>query len=120
MDCSVEWSPEATEDLGAIAEYIARDSELIIILVVNEVSISQHSAQFDEVLEPFGGNAANFFLAASLYHAHKVSYEAACRLAGLGFEKFRQRLREHFNTGYIIADETVLDDMRAAEKLAHR
>jgi len=25
MDCSVDWSPEATEDLESIAEYIARD-----------------------------------------------------------------------------------------------
>ncbi len=27
MDLEVEWSPEATEDLESIAEYIARDSE---------------------------------------------------------------------------------------------
>jgi hypothetical protein len=29
---------------------------------------------FDEILEPFGKNAAEFFMAASLYHARKISF----------------------------------------------
>ncbi len=37
MDCSVKWSPEATEDLGAIAEYIARDSEFYARAVVSKI-----------------------------------------------------------------------------------
>lgn len=35
------------------------------------------------VLEPLGVGTGNFFLAASLYHAHKVSFAAAAELAGL-------------------------------------
>ncbi len=37
MDLKVEWSPEATEDLESIAEYIARDSEFYAQAVVTEI-----------------------------------------------------------------------------------
>jgi len=37
MDVEVEWSPEATEDLESIAEYIARDSEFYARAVVTEI-----------------------------------------------------------------------------------
>ena len=37
MDLKVEWSPEATEDLESIAEYIARDSEIYARAVVAEI-----------------------------------------------------------------------------------
>ncbi|MEE9396912.1 MAG: type II toxin-antitoxin system RelE/ParE family toxin [Methylococcales bacterium] len=36
MDCEVEWSPEAAEDLDSIAKYIARDSEYYARAVVTE------------------------------------------------------------------------------------
>jgi hypothetical protein len=50
-------------------------------------------------------------LAASLYHARKVSFASAAHLAGLSFEGFRYRLEEHFDKAYIIADESVLEDI---------
>lgn len=75
------------------------------------------NAQFDEVLEPLGVGAGDFFLAASLYHAHKVSFEAAAKLAGLRFEAFHQRLREHFGKGFTLADEVVLDDIETVQDL---
>ena len=37
MDCEVNWSPEATDDLQSIAEYIARDSEFYARAVVSEI-----------------------------------------------------------------------------------
>lgn len=37
MDLELKWSPEATEDLEAIAEYIARDSEFYARAVVSEI-----------------------------------------------------------------------------------
>lgn len=37
MDLEVSWSPEATDDLESIAEYIARDSEFYARAVVSEV-----------------------------------------------------------------------------------
>ncbi len=47
MDYSVKWSPEATEDLESIAEYIARDSEFYARSVVSKIlavsrEISEH------------------------------------------------------------------------------
>ena len=74
-------------------------------------------AAFDDILQPLGSHAAEFFLAASLYHARKVSFASAAHMAGLDFEGFKTRLMEHFNQGYIIADECVLEDMHTVEKL---
>ena len=37
MDDLVRWSPEATEDLESIAEYIARDSEFYARAVVSKI-----------------------------------------------------------------------------------
>ena len=47
MDLEVKWSPEATEDLEAIAEYIARDSEYYARAVVTEIfSVSRNTGWF--------------------------------------------------------------------------
>lgn len=47
MDLEVEWSPEATEDLESIAEYIARDSEFYARAVVTEIfAVSRSIAEF--------------------------------------------------------------------------
>jgi hypothetical protein len=59
-----------------------------------------------------------FFLAASLYHARKVSFASAAHLAGLDFEAFKARLLEHFDQGYIMADECVLGDLDTVANMA--
>jgi plasmid stabilization system protein ParE len=47
MDLEVRWSPEATEDIEAIAEYIARDSEHYARAVVSEIlSVSRSIGEF--------------------------------------------------------------------------
>ncbi len=47
MDLEVRWSPEATEDLESIAEYIARDSEFYARAVVTEIlSVSRNIREF--------------------------------------------------------------------------
>lgn len=47
MDFEVRWSPEATEDLVAIAEYIARDSGFYARAVVTEIlSVSRSIGEF--------------------------------------------------------------------------
>lgn len=47
MDFEVKWSPEATEDLESIAEYIARDSEFYARAVVTEIlSVSRNIGEF--------------------------------------------------------------------------
>ncbi len=47
MDLVVRWSPEAADDIEAIAEYIARDSEYYARSIVTELlSVSRHIAEF--------------------------------------------------------------------------
>lgn len=72
---------------------------------------------FTPLLEPLGQGASDFFLAAGLYHAHKVSFAAAAALAGLGYEEFHYQLKEHFGHGFVITDETVQEDLRLVEEL---
>jgi len=75
---------------------------------------------FDEILQPLGHDAAAFFLAASLYHARKISFASAAHLAGLDFEAFKARLQEHFGLGYIMADECVMADLEIVANMAGR
>ncbi|WAR43562.1 UPF0175 family protein [Methylomonas rapida] len=77
----------------------------------------QLQPEFDDILQPLGNAAAEFFLAASLYHARKISFASAAQLAGLDFESFKSRLMEHFNQGYILTEECVLEDMQTVDKL---
>ncbi len=77
-------------------------------------------AHFDDILEPIGSGAAEFFLAASLYYAHKVSFEAAAALAELSFDEFHYRLKEHFKIGYIFDDESILEDIETIKKLVSK
>ena len=78
--------------------------------------IQLHS-EFDDILQPLGNNAAEFFLAASLYHARKVIFAMAAHMSRLDFDSFKTRLIEHFNKGFIIADECVLEDIQAIKEL---
>ncbi|MBA3029738.1 MAG: hypothetical protein FP816_13165 [Desulfobacteraceae bacterium] len=73
--------------------------------------------QFDDILEPLGAQSAQFFLAASLYHARKVSFHRAVELAGLSFEEFKARLKEHFSYGYVLSDETLGKDVSTVDNL---
>ncbi len=77
----------------------------------------QLQPEFDDILQPLGSHAVEFFLAASLYHARKISFTTAAHMAGLDFDGFKTRLTEHFNQGYIMDDECVLDDIRTVAKL---
>lgn len=50
MDLEVRWSPEATEDIEYIAEYIARDSEYYAQAVVSEIlSVSRNIGEFPHI-----------------------------------------------------------------------
>ncbi|MBF0239765.1 MAG: UPF0175 family protein [SAR324 cluster bacterium] len=72
---------------------------------------TQSLNQFEEILDSLGGQSAEFFLAASLYHAHKVSFHRASELAGLSFMDFQARLKEHFAGGFILAEDVVQSDI---------
>ena len=77
----------------------------------------QLKQEFDEILEPLGANAASFFLAASLYHAHKVSFSAAAGLANLSFNEFLCRLQEHFGMGFHLPDNLILEDLQTVKEI---
>ncbi len=79
------------------------------------MSTAQINPEFVPALESLGQGAGDLFLAASLYHAHKVSFAAAAALAGLGFDEFHDRLKERFGYGMVIEDETVRDDLRLVD-----
>lgn len=81
------------------------------------MSAPQINPAFGSVLEPLGAGAGDFFLAAGLYHAGKISFSAAAAFAGLGLEEFHYRLKEHFGHGFIMDDETVLEDLRFVAQL---
>ena len=50
MDFKVVWSPEALEDLEAIAEYIERDSEFYARAVVNKIlDIAKNIKNFPKI-----------------------------------------------------------------------
>lgn len=50
MDLEVKWSPEATEDLESVAEYIARDSEFYARAVVFEIlAVSRGIKEFPRI-----------------------------------------------------------------------
>ena len=74
--------------------------------------------EFDDILQPLGNRAIEFFLAASLYHARKISFASAAHIAGLSFEAFKNRLEEHFNQGFLIADESVQEDIETINHIA--
>lgn len=81
------------------------------------MTIPQINPDFAPVLYPLGMGAGDFFLAAGLYHAHKVSFGTAAELAGLGYEEFHYRLKEHFGCGLIVDDEAVRDDLALVDRL---
>jgi hypothetical protein len=76
----------------------------------------QLKPEFIEILQPLGANASDFFFAASLYHAHKVSFAAAAALADLSFEEFNYQLRGHFGQGLIVQDETIMEDIATVQE----
>ena len=79
--------------------------------------IIELEADTQELLEPLGHHAAEFFLAAGLYHARKISFSRAAHIASMDFDSFKIRLVEHFNQGYLLADECVLEDMQTVENI---
>ena len=84
---------------------------------MNTIMNIQLQPEFEELLQPLGADSAEFFLATSLYQAGKISFASAAYMAGLDFESFKARLVEHFNKGYLLADETVLEDIETVYKI---
>ena len=84
--------------------------------IIGKIILVELQPQFNEVLQPLGNHADEFFLAASLYHARKISFATAAHILGLSFDAFRYRLEEHFNQGFLVSDECVLEDFETLNK----
>ena len=56
-------------------------------------------------------------MAASLYHARKISFSAAAALASLSFDEFLFRLKKHFDTGFRMDDESLMEDLQTVKYL---
>ena len=82
------------------------------------MSAATINSDFSPVLESLGEGAGDFFQAASLYHTHKISFGAAAALAGLGYEEFHDRLKEHFGHGFVIDEWAVREDLHLIDSLA--
>jgi hypothetical protein len=58
-----------------------------------------------------------FFSLLVCYYAHKVSFAAAAAaLADLSFDEFLHRLKEHFDVGFQVADEAVLEALQTVKR----
>jgi hypothetical protein len=90
---------------------------ILLIDRINDESFRQLSRMAVHVFEG-AAELERFFLAAGMYHAHKMSFQAAADLSGLGFDGFKKRLKEYFSTGYIVASETVEEDLQTARKIS--
>jgi hypothetical protein len=88
----------------------------LLIDRINDESFKQLSRMAVHVFEG-PGELARFFLAACMYHAHKMSFQAAADLSGLGFDDLKKRLKEYFSTGYIVASESVEEDLQTARQI---
>jgi len=77
----------------------------------------QLKQRFDDILFPLGNNSAEFFMVASLYHARKISFARAASLAELNFDEFLYRLEENFGKGFMIDDNSILEDIELVEKI---
>lgn len=60
---------------------------------------------------------ADFFLAASLYHAGEVSFAAAAELAGQDLLSFGAKLHAHFGRGFLLSEEDALADLETVRRL---
>ncbi len=78
-----------------------------------KLQVNDAFAEFIEGLE----YSPDFFLAASLYHAHEVSFAAAAALAGMDAATFGAKLNEHFGHGFLVANEDALEDLKTVRNL---
>ncbi|WP_353570346.1 UPF0175 family protein [Candidatus Albibeggiatoa sp. nov. BB20] len=77
----------------------------------------QLKPDFETILKPLGYQTVEFYLAASLYHAHKISFATAASLAGMGFDTFLNQLQEQFDVGFIMTNKSVEQDLTTVDKI---
>lgn len=100
MDLEVRWSPEAIEDLEAIAEYIARDSEYYARAVVTEIlSASRSTGGFPllgRVVPEIGDQSIRERLIYSYRLVYRVEYERILIVAVIHGKRLLDNIADRF------------------------
>ena len=104
------------EPAGRIGGQAQRARHLTTTRNETIMSAPQINPAFGSVLEPLGAGAGDLPGRRPL-PCRQDQFSAAAAFAGLGFEEFHYRLKEHFGHGFIMDDETVLEDLRLADQL---
>ena len=78
MDFTINWSPEAVEDLELIAEYISRDSEFYARSVVSKIINASRSIPD----QPFTGRIVPEFNDNTIRERFIYSYRLIYKIAG--------------------------------------
>jgi len=103
MDKRIDWSPEAIEDLNAIAEYINRDSEFYARSVVSKIlSLAMNLSEFPmvgrAVPELEDENIRERF-AYSYRLIYRVEQERMLIVAVIHGKRLLKVIKERFNDG---------------------
>ena len=100
MDLEVEWSPEATEDLELIAEYIARDSEFYARAVVTKIlAISRDIREFPligRVVPELGNEHIRERLVYSYRLVYRIEAERILIIAVIHGKRLLENVSERF------------------------
>lgn len=100
MDFEVKWSPEATEDLESIAEYIARDSEFYARAVVTEIlSVSRNIGEFPligHIVPEIGDERIRERLIYSYRLVYRVEPERILTVAVIHGKRLLENISERF------------------------
>jgi len=100
VDLEVTWSPEATEDLELIAEYIARDSEFYARAVVAEIlSVSRNIREFPLIgraVPEIGDESIRERFIYSYRLVYRIEHERILIVAVIHGKRLLENLTERF------------------------
>jgi len=103
MDLELTWSPEATEDLELITEYIARDSEFYARSVVTEIlSVSRNILEFPligRVVPEIGDENIRERFIYSYRLVYRIEQERILIIAIIHGKRLLENVRERFEDG---------------------
>jgi len=103
VDLEVNWSPEATEDLESIAEYIARDSEFYARAVVTEIlSVSRNIGEFPligRIVPEIGDERIRERFIYSYRLVYRVEPEPILIVAVIHGKRLLENISERFDGG---------------------
>ena len=101
MDYTIKWSPEATEDLESIAEYIERDSEFYARAVVSKIlAVSGNIPEqplMGRIVPEIGDEKIRELFVYSYRLVYRIQDEIITILAVIHGEKLLEKMPEKFD-----------------------